>query len=178
MFSWTAGTGAAGYTLWLGSTGVGSNNISDRRETATSDSFAGLPTNGETIYVRLYTNFNGTEAHTDYTYTAAQKAALISPAGSLLQGPAILFRWTEGNGASGYKILVGNRGAGSSNLIDSGQSTVRSAVIGKLPAKGETIYARLSTDFNGVEAYTDYIFEARKGSRLIDPAFTPLRRGR
>jgi len=161
IFTWTAGTGAMGYTVWLGSTGVGSNNISDRRETATSDSFAGLPTNGETIYARLYTNFNGTEAHADYTYTAAQQATLISPAGPLLQGAAILFRWSEGNGATGYTILVGNRGPGSSNLIDSAQSRVRLAVLGRLPAKGETIYTRLSTDFNGVEAYTDYVFERR-----------------
>jgi len=253
MLNWTASTGATGYTVWLGSTGVGSNNISDRRETTTSDSFAGLPTNGETIYARLYTNFNETEAHADYTYTAAteavlssptpgallsgptvkftsttapgetgsrlvlgstgagssnlydsgemkvasatatglptngetlyarlytyfngvqvyadftytaaQQATLISPAaGPLLQGPVILFTWTKGNGATNYAILVGTTGPGSSNLINSGQSKVRFAMIGRLPAKGETIYARLSTNFDGVEAYTDYIFEAR-----------------
>jgi hypothetical protein len=253
MFTWTAGAGASGYTLWLGSKGVGSNDIFDRRETTTSDSFAGLPANGETIYVRLYTDFNGAQSHADYTvtaatlavlsspspgallsgptvkftsttapgetgsrlvlgstgagssnlydsgemkiasamaaglptngetiyarlytyfigvqvyadftYTAAQQAMLISPvAGPLLPGRVILFTWTNGNGATGYKIQVGTTGPGSSNLMNSGQSKVRFAMIGRLPAKGETIYARLSTNFNGVEAFTDYIFEVR-----------------
>jgi hypothetical protein len=122
----------------------------------------GLPTNGETLYARLYTYFNGVQVYADFTYTAAQQATLISPAaGPLLQGPVILFTWTKGNGATNYAILVGTTGPGSSNLINSGQSKVRFAMIGRLPAKGETIYARLSTNFDGVEAYTDYIFEAR-----------------
>ena len=117
---------------------------------------------GETLYARLYTYFNGVQVYADFTYTAAQQATLISPAaGPLLQGPVILFTWTKGNGATNYAILVGTTGPGSSNLINSGQSKVRFAMIGRLPAKGETIYARLSTNFDGVEAYTDYIFEAR-----------------
>jgi hypothetical protein len=121
-----------------------------------------LPTNGEKIYARLYTNFNGVQSHADYTFTAAKQAELISPAaGTLLQGPAISFTWTKGAGATGYSFLVGTRGAGSSDLYIAKQSNARSAVIGRLPANGEKIYARLSTDFNGVEAYTDYIFEGQ-----------------
>ena len=70
-FSWTAGTGnTTGYSLWLGST-VGTNNLYHSGATvATSVTATGLPTNGETIYARLYTYINGVTEHTDYTYTA------------------------------------------------------------------------------------------------------------
>jgi hypothetical protein len=70
-FSWSAATGANGYFLQIGSTGVGSDNIYNSAEkTVTSYTFNGMPTNGETIYIRLITNYNGSWVHADYTYTA------------------------------------------------------------------------------------------------------------
>jgi hypothetical protein len=71
-FDWQAGTtGATQYYLSIGSTGVGSSNIynSGWRD-VTSWEATGLPTNGETLYVRLSTNFGGTAVHNDYIYTA------------------------------------------------------------------------------------------------------------
>jgi hypothetical protein len=71
-FDWTAGTtGATEYSLSVGSTGVGSSNIynSGWRD-VTSWEATGLPTNGEALYVRLYTNFGGTVVHNDYTFIA------------------------------------------------------------------------------------------------------------
>jgi hypothetical protein len=71
-FDWQAGTtGATLYYLSIGSTGVGSSNIYNsgwRNET--SQAVTSLPTNGETLYVRLSTDFGGTTVYTDYTYTA------------------------------------------------------------------------------------------------------------
>src|ERR1019366_2407680 len=65
-FSWTAVTGACGYKLWLGSTGAGSNNLyNSGAKTATSVTVKALPVNGETIYARLFTNFNGTLEYSD-----------------------------------------------------------------------------------------------------------------
>jgi hypothetical protein len=71
-FDWTAGsTGATQYYISVGSTGVGSTNIynSGWRD-VTTWAVTGLPTNGETLYVRLSTDFGGTAVHNDYTYTA------------------------------------------------------------------------------------------------------------
>jgi hypothetical protein len=71
-FDWTAGTaGATQYYISIGSTGVGSSNIynSGWRD-VTSSTVTGLPTNSETLYVRLSTDFGGTAVHNDYTYTA------------------------------------------------------------------------------------------------------------
>ena len=56
-FTWTAGIGATGYILYLGTT-VGAYDISSTGlTTATSVNYSALPTNGETIYARLYTVF-------------------------------------------------------------------------------------------------------------------------
>jgi hypothetical protein len=70
-FTWTAGTGASGYTLWLGTTGAGSNNLyNSGQETVTSVIVSGLPTNLKPIYARLFTTINGVQVHADYTYLA------------------------------------------------------------------------------------------------------------
>ena len=72
-FSWTPATGAAtGYSLWIGSTGVGSYNLyNSHSTTATSVTVTGLPTNGETIYVQLHTLYGSVAETSNYTYTAA-----------------------------------------------------------------------------------------------------------
>ena len=70
-FNWTTATGATDYELFVGSTAPGSYNLFySGDKTVTSLTVNGLPTNGETIYVRLYTNFNGTLEYADYTFTA------------------------------------------------------------------------------------------------------------
>ena len=70
-FSWSPAAGATAYSLWMGSTGVGSVNLYDSHAiSATSVKVIGLPTNGETIYARLYAIFNGVAKSVDYTYTA------------------------------------------------------------------------------------------------------------
>jgi hypothetical protein len=61
------GTGSH-YQLWLGSTGAGLNNLySSGVLTGTSTAAISLPANGETIYARLYTNFNGKWTSVNFT---------------------------------------------------------------------------------------------------------------
>jgi len=72
-FSWTAATGSGnqGYWLLLGTTGAGSRDVFDSgQQTATSVTVGNLPTDGATIFARLYTRYNGTLVYTDYTYKA------------------------------------------------------------------------------------------------------------
>jgi hypothetical protein len=70
-FTWTSAPSATGYILALGSTGAGATNLYySGATTATSVTVTKLPTNGETIYARLFTQLGGTWVHTDYTYTA------------------------------------------------------------------------------------------------------------
>jgi hypothetical protein len=70
-FTWSAGTGVAMYYLFLGSNGVGSNNLySSGYTTHKSVNVTGLPVNRGTVYARLYSYLGGSWHYLDYTYTA------------------------------------------------------------------------------------------------------------
>src|SRR5205085_1312887 len=124
-FAWSAASAATGYAIYVGTTGVGSYNIyaslarSEERR-------AGIPTNGSTVYTRLWTNFGGTWKTNDYTYTASRgggggtAASMVSPtAGSNLTGGTTNFAWSAASGATGYAIYVGTTGVGSYNIYAS-----------------------------------------------------------
>jgi hypothetical protein len=69
-FQWSTVASATGYRLLLGTT-PGANNLYGSGTITGSSATAGrLPTNGEPIYVRLYTVYGSVEAYTDYTFTA------------------------------------------------------------------------------------------------------------
>jgi len=176
-FTWTLATGATSYELFLGSTAKGSYNLYySENITATSAVVGGLPTNGETIYARLYTNFNGTLEYNDYTYKAVPQAqaTLTSPAsGSMLPGTGVTFTWTAAAGATDYEFFVGSTGPGSYNLYYSGNTLATSATVGGLPTNGETVYARLYTKFNGVLEYNDYVFTALSQAPAVLASPTP-----
>jgi hypothetical protein len=170
-FTWSAAVGATGYELWLGRTGVGSNNLYDSlNQRVTSITVPDLPENGETIYARLLTGFGGSWTSVDYTFTSVTQSAMATPTpGSTLTGPSITFTWTAGVGATAYELYLGSTGAGSNNLYSSGSKTVTSLTVNALPANGETIYARLLTDFNGSWGYTDYTYTADTHALITSP---------
>lgn len=176
-FKWTAATGPGnqGYWLFLGTTGVGSKDLYDSgQQVATSATFGSLPTNGEKIYARVYTRFNGVLVFNDYTYTAWMKPPVMtSPApGSTLTGTSATFTWAvASSGNQGYWLFLGTAGAGSKDLYDSGQQTATSATFSNLPTNGITIYARVYTRYNGVLVYNDYTYSAwRKPPVLTSPS--------
>jgi hypothetical protein len=71
VFNWTAGTGVTQYWLYIGSAGVGSNNLlSNSQGTNTSATvccFSGVAS--RSIYVRLWWQISGTWQWNDYQYT-------------------------------------------------------------------------------------------------------------
>jgi hypothetical protein len=70
MFTWTAGTGATQYNLWLGTSGPGSSSLFASGWTASmSATVLSLPAKGATVYARLYSDVNGVTQYNDYTYT-------------------------------------------------------------------------------------------------------------
>jgi hypothetical protein len=164
-FSWSPATGAVGYSLWLGSTGVGSSNLySSGSTTALTATANALPTNGETIYARINTIYaGGVAVSNDYTYTAinAPMATLTTPTpATTLAGAKVTFTWTAGTGATAYSLWVGSTGPGSSNLYSSHAITGLSATATGLPTNGSPVYVRLYTIYNGVSKYTDYTYTA------------------
>jgi len=158
-FTWAPVAGATSYTLWLGSS-AGAGNLFDGHTTGTTLTVNNLPVNGETIYARLITNFNGVYPYTDSTFTAVLPAALTSPAqGTTLAGSNQSFTWAPVAGATGYTLWLGSS-AGTGNLFD-GHTTGTTLTVNNLPVNGETIYARLITNFNGVYPYTVSTFTAK-----------------
>ncbi|HEV2278241.1 MAG TPA: hypothetical protein VGS02_08695, partial [Acidobacteriaceae bacterium] len=155
-FTWNAGSGVSSYYLWIGTT-AGGNDLYQAAISGTSTTTS-LPTNGATIYVRLWSVINGGLQYNDYTYTEfnAVPATMISPApGSTLTGSSTTFTWTAGSGASSYYLWIGIT-AGGNDLYQAGISTTSATV--SLPTSGATVYVRLWSVINGGLQHNDYSY--------------------
>ncbi len=171
-FVWNAAGGALEYFIYVG-TSLGANNITGRSTAlVTSTAVTSLPTNGSTVYVRLWTRFSTGWQYRDSTYKAAAaavatptpatsaKAAISSPApGSTLPGTSATFNWTAGTGALEYFFYAGTT-VGSNNIVGRSTGTSRSLAVANLPRGGVTVYVRLWTRFATGWQYTDYTFRA------------------
>jgi len=159
-FQWTAGT-ASQYGLWIGSSGVGSNNLAATGGTSTSYTATGLPTDGRALYVRLWSLVSGVWQYNDYIYTAytASPATMSSPTnGSTLSSSTVTFQWTAGT-ASQYGLWIGSTGVGSNNLVATGGTSTSYMATG-LPTDGRALYVRLWSLVSGVWQYNDYTYTA------------------
>jgi hypothetical protein len=86
-FQWTGGTGVAKYYLYVGSS-AGATNIYNQNENLNvSATVTGLPTNGMTLYVRLWWLVSATWQSGDYTYKA------VTTLGALRQGGNLIVSW-------------------------------------------------------------------------------------
>jgi hypothetical protein len=148
--SWTDnGAGFTDWWLYLGSS-QGANNLLDSGDLrTTTTSVSDLPTDGETIYVRLWYRILGRAWHFhDCTVTAATlpPPALTSPScGSSLTGTSVIFNWADnGTAVTGWWLYVGTS-RGGRDLLDSGFLGVatRALSISGLPGDGRTVYVRL-----------------------------------
>jgi hypothetical protein len=142
---------------------VGGYNLGDFASYGTSATVTGLPTDGRTLYVRLYSLINGTYYYNDYTYAsysaaAPAAAAMVSPApGSVLSGSSVTFSWTNA-GASVYEICIGSS-IGGYNVGDYASYDISTAVSG-MPTDGRTLYVRLYSLIKGTYYYIDYTYTA------------------
>jgi hypothetical protein len=142
---------------------VGSTNVYNSGwRNALSWTATGLPTNGETLYVMLSTDYNGLVAKSNTTYLAATAAVLTTPApNSTLSGSSVTFDWSAATGApTQYYLSIGSTGVGSSNIYNSGWRNVTSWEATGLPTNGEALYVRLSTDYGGTMVHNDYTYTA------------------
>ena len=161
-FTWSASTGITEYYLFLGSNGVGSDNLFNSGYTThNSVSVTGLPVNGEMVYARLYWTISGAWHYIDSIYRAESLATLTSPIpNSTLTGSSETFTWSGGDGIPLYYLFLGSNGAGSNNLYNSGYTTHNSVSVTGLPVNGETIYARLYWQVDGAWHHADYTYTA------------------
>ena len=161
-FTWSAGSGGVtGYYLWIG-TSPGGNNLVNIGPLSGTSTTVNLPTNGATVYVRLWTLINGsTFLYNNYTYTEAtvSAAAITSPvSGSTLAGASTTFTWSAGSGGvTGYYLWIGST-PGGYDLVNIGPLSGTSTTI-NLPTNGATVYVRLWTLINGSTfLYNNYTY--------------------
>jgi len=158
-FTWSPGSGATEYILFVG-TATGRNNLVSRSlGLGLSTTVNNLPVDGSTIFVRLLTRIGGILQFNDYTFTAATftKAALISPTQSPLVGPSVDFTWSAGSPATGYIIWVGTA-AGRNNLVSRAVGLNQTTTVNNLPVDGSTIFVRLFTNTGTGLTFIDYTF--------------------
>ena len=176
-FTWNAGSGSVtGYGLNVGTSPGGADLVNIYPLSGTSTTVT-LPTNGATIYVRLWTIFNGTTyLYKDYTYTEFSQSgsAITSPTpGSTLTSASTTFTWNAGSGnVTGYGLNVGTS-PGGADLVNIGPLSGTSVTV-NLPTNGTTIYVRLWTIFNGTTyLYNDYTYTEFSQSRPQSPVPLP-----
>ena len=163
-FTWTVGTGVTNAGLWVGTTAGGSDLYygSASAGPITTSTVSGLPMNGSTVYVRLWSQVNGAWQYTDYTYKAVTPTAMTSPTpGTALSGSSATFTWTVGTGVTNAGLWVGTTAGGSDLYYGSASAgPITASTVSGLPVNGSTIYVRLWSQVNGAWQYTDYTYTA------------------
>lgn len=163
LFKWTTGVRVDEYFLYVG-TGLGQNNIYGASVQGTSVTVNGLPTNGATIWVRLWSRISGTWHTRDTQYLAANPvtptpATMITPAqGSTFAGSTQTFKWNTGQGVSQYFLYVGT-GPGLNNIYGASVNGT-AATVYNIPRNGSFIYVRLWSLIGGTWYTRDYWYRA------------------
>jgi hypothetical protein len=157
--SWLS-AGADGYSV-----SAGDSPGSSRYDTAlslpsnaTQAQLTGLPDNGSTVHVRLWSSFDGDWLFTDVQYSAvdvgeATPAELTSPSnGSTLASDALTLSWTD-VGARQYQVFIG-RYPGDRSMVDTA-TTQTSMTVNDLPRDSRPLYIRLFSNTASGWLYTD-----------------------
>jgi hypothetical protein len=159
-FQWSAGVAVSRYYLMVGMW-PGGNTVYDADQGENRQvTVAGLPTDGRTLYVRLWSYIDGSWQFLDYSYEAAGtftpvKAVMTAPApGSTLPGASVSFQWTAGNGVLRYYLFIGTW-LGGDNLFSQDMAASLSANVTTLPVNGSLLYVRLWSYINGSWQYND-----------------------
>jgi hypothetical protein len=176
-FSWSAAAGATQYKLSVGKSATGTEYANGMTTSGLTQAVSGLPLEGSTIYAVLSTNFNGTWVSApavSYKMVLGTAAMISSPAsGSTIGATSVTFSWNLALGGTQYKLSVGNSSGGTeyaNNVIVAGASQ---AVSG-LPLDGRTIYAVLSTSFNGTWVAAPVASYTMTGGTLTGQRFVPV----
>ena len=180
LFSWTPGSGATAYWIDAGSSPGGnqyfqSGNIGN----VTSYTVTGLPSDGSTVYVTLWSLVAGNWVNNQYTYTAyslsGQQGVLTTPTpGSQFTGTTVTFQWTAGAGASAYWLDLGNVPGGNQYYQSGNLGNVLTTTVNGLPSDGSTVYATLYSLVGGQWLSNAYTYTAYNQASGLGVIQTPM----
>jgi pimeloyl-ACP methyl ester carboxylesterase len=159
-FQWSSGTGVSDFFLYVGKS-FGANDIYGQDQGLNlSTTVNSLPTDGSTLYIRLYWQISGVWNHADYTYTAEITPTMTSPTpGSTLTFSSAIFQWSSGTGVSDYFLYVG-KSVGTNDIYGQDQGLNLSTTVNSLPTDGSTLYVRLYWQISGAWYAKDYTYTA------------------
>lgn len=170
-FTWND-SGAEKYWMSIG-TSAGDNDLHNKdKGTSTSTVVSGLPDDGSTVYVRLWSKVDGEWLYAEdcvYTaYASATVADIQTPAnGSTLDSTSVQFTWND-SGAEKYWLHIGTT-TGGSDLHSKGYEGTTSASVNGLPDNGITLHARLWSRINGEWLYnSDFTYTAYNHVSVAD----------
>ncbi len=165
-FTWTSGAGATAYWIDAGSTPGGSQyfqsgNLGDVLTTTVN----GLPTNGSTVYITLWSLVDGQWLNNQYTYAAfnailAQGVLTTPVPGSTLVGSSTTFDWSAGTGATAYWLDVGSTVGGNQYFQSGNLGNTLTVTANNLPTNGSELYVTLYSLVGGQWLSTGYTFTA------------------
>jgi hypothetical protein len=161
-FTWAGVATAKYYDLHISAIGPGGADLySSGGTSATSRTVAGLPVNGERIYVRLMSYINGAWQNADYVYTAANLAQITAPSpGSTFTSTSVKFTWSAPAGVVHFDLHISAIGRGGADLYSSGSTTATNATA-NIPANGAKVYVRLESLVGAAWEYVDYTYTAK-----------------
>jgi hypothetical protein len=178
-FVWSAGSDASAYWIDVGNVAGGDQYYqSGNLGNVLTKTVSGLPTNGSTVYVTLYSLVNGSWLNNVYMYTAYSLAAaggtLTTPMpGSVLTSGTVTFDWTAGAGASAYWLDVGNVAGGDQYYQSGNLGGALTTTVSGLPTDGSTIYATLYSLIGGQWTSNAYSYTALNATGGLATIQTP-----
>ena len=171
-FTWTDnGTAVTDWGLVVGST-LGGYDVLDTGPLGSagvlSYAVTGIPTDGRTIYVRLWYKEGGTWQWADFHYTAFTSVGtpptVTAPvSGATLSGATETFTWADnGTAVTDWGLVVGST-LGGFDVLDTGSlggAGVLSYAVTGIPTDGRTIYVRLWYKEGGTWQWADFQYTA------------------
>jgi hypothetical protein len=160
-FTWSAASsGVQAYYVDIGTSTSVNFYYSQNQGLNTSVTVSGLPVDGSTVYVTLYSEFSGQWQSNLYTFPAALPAAITSPAnGATLSGSSQAFNWTTGNSVSSYALAIGST-PGGTDIYTANEGTNTQDTVNTLPTNGQTLYVTLTSMIEGQPYSNSYTYTA------------------
>ena len=153
-FNWSAGTGVTEFWLMAGPVPGGSRYFNASCALNQTQAISGLPTDGSTVYVRLFSKIGGVWICNEYTYTALNSpsgggADMTTPAnGATFTSSSVTFNWSAGTGVTEYWLMVGPV-PGGGRYFNASCGLAQSQTVSGLPTNGRAVYVRLMSKIGG-----------------------------
>jgi len=174
-FKWTREKDPVSQRWLYGGSRLGGKNIFDSgtNGTSTSYSVSGLPTDGRSLFVRLWFMISDRWYSEDFQYTAARfsDAEITSPEpNSTLDGEAVTFNWTPNDASvADWWIDVGSSQSEADLFTSGSLGDALSLSINDLYSVSGQIFVRLWSRIDASWRFTDYQYTSAMPVPIPNP---------